>query len=86
MKAVRFHEFGRSGRACARGRRGSPSPRPGQVLIEIGACALNHLDVDIREGVSRFPVEPPYIPGLEIVGRIAAVGEGVDRLAGRATA
>ena len=48
------------------------------MLVDITASALNHLDVDIREGVSRFPVEPPFIPGVEVVGRIAALGEGVD--------
>jgi NADPH:quinone reductase-like Zn-dependent oxidoreductase len=33
--------------------------------------------VDIREGVSRFDVHPPFILGIEVVGRIAAVGDGV---------
>jgi NADPH:quinone reductase-like Zn-dependent oxidoreductase len=55
-----------------------PQPGPGEVLLEIDACALNHLDVDIREGVSRFPVEPPFILGLEVVGRIAELGDGVE--------
>ncbi len=48
------------------------------MLIDIGAAALNHLDVDVREGVSRFPVEPPFILGVEVVGRIAELGEGVE--------
>ena len=55
-----------------------PQPGPGEVLIDIAACALNHLDVDVREGVSRFPVEPPFILGVEVVGRIAELGEGVE--------
>lgn len=55
-----------------------PEPGPGEVLIEIAASALNHLDVDVREGVSRFPVEPPFVLGIEVVGRIAEVGEGVE--------
>ena len=54
-----------------------PQPGPGEVVIDITASALNHLDVDIREGISRFPVEPPFILGVEVVGRISAVGEGV---------
>ena len=48
------------------------------MLIDVAACALNHLDVDIREGISRFPVEPPFILGVEVVGRIAELGEGVE--------
>ena len=55
-----------------------PEARPGEAVIEITASALNHLDVDIREGVSRFPVEPPFIPGVEVVGRITEVGDGVE--------
>ena len=48
------------------------------MLIDIAVGALNHLDVDIREGVSRFDVAPPFILGCEVVGRISALGDGVD--------
>ena len=54
-----------------------PEPGPGEVALDILASALNHLDVDVREGVSRFPVEPPFVLGVEVVGRITALGEGV---------
>ena len=77
MKAVVFHEFGGPDVLQLEDVE-APSPGPGEVLLDILACALNHLDVDIREGVSRFPVEPPFILGIEVVGRIAAVGEGAD--------
>jgi NADPH:quinone reductase-like Zn-dependent oxidoreductase len=77
VKAVVFHEFG--GLDVLRVEDlPDPEPGPGQVLLDITASALNHLDVDIREGVSRFPVELPFIPGVEVVGRIAALGEGVE--------
>ncbi len=77
MKAVRFHEFG--GLDVLRLEDvPDPVPGPGEVLLDVTASALNHLDVDIREGVSRFPVEPPFIPGVEVVGRIAALGDGVE--------
>jgi NADPH:quinone reductase-like Zn-dependent oxidoreductase len=55
-----------------------PQPPPGHVRIRVDACALNHVDVDIREGTSRFPISFPHIPGLELVGRIDAVGDGAD--------
>ena len=72
-----FHEFG--GVEVLRLENvADPAPGPGEVLIEVAASALNHLDVDVREGVSRFPVELPFIPGIEVVGRIAALGAGVD--------
>lgn len=76
MKAVLFHEFG--GLDVLKVEEvEDPRPGVGEVLIDIAASALNHLDVDIREGVSRFDVEPPFILGVEVVGRIAAVGDGV---------
>lgn len=77
MRAVRFHEFG--GPDVLRVEEvPDPSPTPGEVAIDITASALNHLDVDVREGVSRFPVEPPFTLGIEPVGRIAELGEGVQ--------
>ena len=76
MKAIRFHEFG--GLDVLRLEElPDPEPGPGQVVVDIAASALNHLDVDVREGVSRFPVELPFVPGVEAVGRIAELGEGV---------
>src|SRR3954465_15138635 len=76
MKAIVFHEFGGLDTPQLEE---APDPRPGPraVVIDIAASALNHLDVDIREGVSRFPVEPPFILGVEVVGRVRGVGGGV---------
>jgi NADPH:quinone reductase-like Zn-dependent oxidoreductase len=76
VNAVVFHEFG--GLDVLQFEEvPDPQPGPGEVVLDILAAALNHLDVDIREGVSRFPVEPPFILGVEVVGRISALGEGV---------
>jgi len=77
VKAVVFHEFGGL-EVLQLEEVADPQPGPGEVQLEITACALNHLDVDIREGTSRFPVEPPFVLGVEVVGRIAALGEGVE--------
>src|SRR3954452_5489586 len=77
MNAIVFHEFGGLDTLPLED---VPDLKPGagEVLIDIAASALNHLDVDIREGVSRFDVAPPFILGVEVVGRIAGVGEGVS--------
>jgi NADPH:quinone reductase-like Zn-dependent oxidoreductase len=77
MKAVRFHEFG--GPEVLRvDEVDLPAPGEGEVAIDVTGAALNHLDVDIREGTSRFPIDLPFTLGLEVVGRIAEVGEGVE--------
>jgi NADPH:quinone reductase-like Zn-dependent oxidoreductase len=77
MKAVVFREFGSSD-VLRREELDDPKPGPGEVALNVAACALNHLDVAVREGVSRFPVQPPHVLGLEVVGRIAELGEGVE--------
>ncbi|WP_225821489.1 NAD(P)H-quinone oxidoreductase [Streptomyces naphthomycinicus] len=54
-----------------------PLPAVGEVVIDVVASALNRADVMQRWGL--YPVPPgtsPY-PGLEVSGRIGAVGEGV---------
>ena len=77
MKAVVFHEFGGLD-VLGLEEVADPEAGPGEVVIDIAASALNHLDVDIREGISRFPVEPPFVLGVEVVGRIAELGKGVE--------
>ena len=77
MKALRFHEYGGRDKLVVES---VPDPiaGPGEVVVKVGACALNHLDVDFREGVSRFPLELPLIMGLEIAGTIVSRGPGVS--------
>ncbi len=77
MKAVRFHEFG--GIDVLRVEEvDDPRAGRGEVLVRIRASALNHLDVDVRDGVSRFPVELPHTLGVELAGEIEELGEGVE--------
>ncbi len=56
-----------------------PQPGPGQVLVEITACAVCRTDLHVVDGELPDP-KLPLIPGHEIVGRIAALGEGVRQL------
>jgi len=57
-----------------------PTPRPaaGEVLVEVAAAGVNRPDVMQRRG--RYPPPPGAsdIPGLEIAGTIAALGDGVS--------
>jgi putative PIG3 family NAD(P)H quinone oxidoreductase len=55
-----------------------PRPGPGEVLIEIAAAGVNRPDVMQRMGFYPPPPGAPTIPGLEVAGTVAAVGEGLD--------
>ena len=77
MKAIVFHEFGKSD-VLRLEELPDSTAGPGEVVVDVAATALNHLDVDVREGVSRFPVAFPFVPGVEPVGRISTLGEGVE--------
>jgi NADPH:quinone reductase len=59
-------------------RRPVPRPGPGEVLIEVAAAGVNRPDVMQRQGGYKPPPGASDIPGLEVAGRIAAVGEGVS--------
>ena len=57
-----------------------PEPQSGEVLVEVRACSLNHLDLWVRNGVEGYTFPLPIIPGSEIAGTIATVGSGVGDL------
>jgi putative PIG3 family NAD(P)H quinone oxidoreductase len=57
-----------------------PAPGPGKVLVEVVAAGINRPDCIQRAGLYPPPPGETDIPGLEIAGRIAALGEGVERL------
>jgi len=58
--------------------RPSPVPGPGEVLIRVAAAGVNRPDVLQRMGAYPPPPGASDLPGLEVSGTIAAVGEGVD--------
>src|ERR1700758_3708852 len=58
-----------------------PQPGPGQVLIKVEAAAVNFSDLMRRRGdVLPIPTPLPFVPGAEVAGTIAALGDGVDGL------
>ncbi len=54
-----------------------PTPGPGQALIQVKACALNHLDVWVRRGWPGLKLAMPHIGGSDIAGVVAGLGDGV---------
>ena len=55
-----------------------PTPGPAEVLIDVVAAGINRADVMQRMGFYPPPPGAPAYPGLEVSGRIAAIGDGVS--------
>ena len=63
--------------------RPDPVAAPGQVLVRVRAANVNPTDLSVRDGsvVRRNPnVTPPVVPGWDLAGEVAAVGDGVTGL------
>ena len=57
----------------------APEPKPGEVVVEVGAAGVNYIDTYHRGGV--YKVDLPLVLGLEGAGRVSAVGDGVEDVA-----
>ena len=57
-----------------------PEPGPGQVRLLVCACAVCRTDLHVIDGDLTRP-KLPLVPGHEIVGRVEALGPGVERFA-----
>src|SRR4051812_7424274 len=55
-----------------------PQPGPGQVLLQVRACAVCRTDLHVLEGELEQP-KLPLVPGHEIVGVVVETGPGVER-------
>ncbi len=58
----------------------SPTPGPGQVLIQVKACSLNFPDTLTIRNMYQFKPPLPFSPGSEASGVVKALGEGVTHL------
>jgi NADPH2:quinone reductase len=58
----------------------TPVPGPEDVLIETESAGLNYADVMMRRGLYVGGPKPPFIPGFEAAGHVAAVGEKVQHI------
>ena len=61
--------------------REAPRPGPGEVVVDIAAAGVNYMDIYQREGLGSYRTEPPFLPGGEGAGTVAAVGADVTGLA-----
>ncbi len=54
-----------------------PRPGPGQLQVEVSACGVCRTDLHVVDGDLTEP-KLPIVPGHEIVGRVSALGDGVE--------
>ena len=57
-----------------------PQPGPGEVLVKVKACGVCHTDLHAASGDWPVKPAPPFIPGHEAAGIVAALGPGVANL------
>ena len=55
-----------------------PQPGPGQLLLEVGACAVCRTDLHVYDGDLEEP-KLPLILGHEIIGTVVETGDGIER-------
>jgi NADPH:quinone reductase-like Zn-dependent oxidoreductase len=81
MKAVRFHQHGGPEVLCYED---VPDPdlAPGEALVRVRACALNHLDVWGRGGLRKVKIPMPHIPGSDVAGEVVRAPDA-DETVGR---
>jgi NADPH:quinone reductase-like Zn-dependent oxidoreductase len=80
MRSVRFYEFGNPSDVLRVEDVPRPEPEAGQVLVRLRARPINPSDLLTVRGLYGSLPKLPATPGLEGMGEVAAVGEGVSHL------
>src|ERR1700741_4093394 len=57
-----------------------PEPGPGEVLVKVGAVAVNPIDTYIRGGTVAMPLRFPFVVGCDLAGTVETVGLKCRRL------
>ena len=77
MKALYFREHGELD-VMHYGDVPEPAPGPGEVLVKVRACAMNHLDIWVRKGWPGLKLEMPHWCGADVAGEVAELGKNVS--------
>jgi NADPH:quinone reductase-like Zn-dependent oxidoreductase len=76
LRAIRIHSHGGPD-VLAWDDIPDPVVGPGDVLIQVGACAVNSLDIAVREGGTETPIPLPLIPGADVAGEVVDIASDV---------
>jgi NADPH:quinone reductase len=79
MKALIVHEHGALGKLTL-GEFPDPKPGKGEVLVDVHAASVNFPDLLVIGGTYQNLPPRPFVPGKDLAGVVAAVGEGVTRV------
>jgi NADPH:quinone reductase-like Zn-dependent oxidoreductase len=79
MKVIRFHQHG--GPEVLRYEQvPDPQPSEGEVILQVKAASVNHLDLWLRRGIPGIEIPLPRVPGADAAGVIMEVGPGVKNI------
>lgn len=80
MKAVQINAYGGPEVLEVKENIPQPSPKKGQILVEVSAAGLNPFDAKLRAGMMKnmIPLKFPVTPGGDFAGLVTQVGEGVS--------
>lgn len=78
MRAIVLREHGGPEKLVLEENFPDPQAGPGEVVVRVRATSLNYHDVFTRRGMPGIKVPFPVIPGLDVAGEIASIGEDVE--------
>jgi len=79
MKVARIHGHG-GPEALVYEDAPEPQFKANEILVRVRACALNHLDLFVRQGIPGMTFPMPHVLGSDIAGEVVAVGELCERV------
>jgi NADPH:quinone reductase-like Zn-dependent oxidoreductase len=79
MRAARIHRHG-GPEVLVYEDAPEPKARANEIVLRVRACALNHLDLWVRNGLPGLELPMPHILGSDMAGEVAAVGEQCERI------
>ena len=79
MKAAYIESTGAAEATIKYGDLPKPTPREGQVLVKVGAVAVNPIDTYLRGGANYWELPKPFIIGCDLAGTVESVGSKARR-------
>ena len=81
MKAAVIHGYGEAFDTIVHEDVQTPAAGPGELLIKVHACGVNHCDTDLRKGLFGVESPMPHVMGVDAAGTVADAGAGVTAFA-----